>query len=759
MNLKNTPMEKEINCLNWRGLIAFIRKQYGEEGVNRVTQGLINNPAYLVQDAYDPSRQFPIFERQLTDPSYWVSNEFSLALFENVRKLMGEPNPLYRAGAGAVRENLSRSALFAGRIFGPGYLAKQAGRLNARMNKTKDLILTELSNHSARLKVHYKPEFRVTKDVCNWNLGIYTELARLAGARHVKGTEVECVLKGDACCTFSLEWKPVGWLRRIMSGILAWFLHWDIQELISEYETTVRERDLLIDTLAVSEKKYRTLFEDSMEAMCLTHGGKIVDTNPAWLNMHGYENKDEVLGADIIGFIHPEDRQILSQRRQTWPELRGRLYRMRDIRKDGTSVDVELYSSGITLGDQHMILATIRDITDVKKTETLQKELENRLQRARKMEAIGTLASGVAHDLNNILSGIVTYPGYILMNLPEDSPIRKPIETMQETGKKAAVIVQDLLTLARKNVSINKVVNLNTVAADYFESPEFDKLMKYHPEIKVDVHLENSLLNIMGSSVHLTKALMNLVSNAAEAMPDGGKVTVSTENRYIDKSVSGFEDLAEGDYALLKVSDTGIGIPEGETDRVFEPFYTRKKTGKSGTGLGMAVVWGTIKDHKGHVDLQSAPGKGTTFTIFFPVTRNMLEREVASPSFEEFHGRGETILVVDDVSTQREIAKSILTDLGYNVATAPSGEAALAYLEKRPVDLMILDMIMSPGINGLETYERIIKMHPGQKAIITSGYSDQPSFDRARELGVGQYITKPFTVEKFGRAVKQELEK
>jgi CheY-like chemotaxis protein len=374
------------------------------------------------------------------------------------------------------------------------------------------------------------------------------------------------------------------------------------------------------------------------------------------------------------------------------------------------------------------------------------------------MKAVGTLAGGVAHDLNNILSGIVSYPELILMELPEISRLREPIKTIQDSGKKAAAIVQDLLTLARRGVSISEVVNVNNIISEYLVSPEFDKLNSFHPLVEVQTHLDSALLNVMGSPVHLSKTVMNLVSNAAEAMPEGGKIRISTENLYIDRPVSGYDSIEEGDYVVLIVSDTGIGIADDEIERVFEPFYTKKIMGRSGTGLGMAVVWGTVKDHKGYINVESTLGKGTTFKLYFPVTRNQKVEDQNSKKLIDYKGNGESILVVDDVKEQREIASKILSQLGYSVKIVSSGEEAIKLLEKEKVDLIVLDMIMPPGIDGFETYKRIVNKHPKQKAIIASGFTETERVKKVQQLGAGEYVKKPYTIETIGMAVKTELE-
>ncbi|MBI9087352.1 MAG: response regulator [Desulfobacterales bacterium] len=395
---------------------------------------------------------------------------------------------------------------------------------------------------------------------------------------------------------------------------------------------------------------------------------------------------------------------------------------------------------------------------DERKTAEAEKlKLQGRLQRAQKMEALGTLAGGVAHDLNNILSGLVGYPDLLLQDLPEDSLLRKPMVTIQQSGQKAAAIVQDLLNLARRGVSDLQVLNFNRIVTEYLESPEFEKMVLYHPGVQVESDLAPDLMLVKGSSVHLFKTVMNLVSNAVEAMPDGGLVRVQTENRYLDRPLGLYDAVTEGEYVVLIVTDDGIGISDDDMERIFEPFYSKKVMGKSGTGLGMAVVWGTVKDHFGYIDARSREGVGTTFTLYFPATRDELKEAPERWSMVDHRGNGETVLVVDDVAEQRDIATAMLEKLGYRADAVTSGEEAVAHVAKGPVDLLVLDMIMEPGMDGLETYMRILEMCPGQKAVIASGFAETARVRKAQGLGAGVYLKKPYRLEALAEAVRSVL--
>lgn len=386
------------------------------------------------------------------------------------------------------------------------------------------------------------------------------------------------------------------------------------------------------------------------------------------------------------------------------------------------------------------------------------KEVEDQLARAQRMEAIGTLAAGVAHDLNNILSGVVSYPELLLMRLPENHELRRPLATILSSGQKAAAIVQDLLTLTRRGVMVMEVLDLAKVVEDYLRSPECARLLDRHPQVRIVRKFAEDLLRVNGSPVHLGQTVMNLVTNAAEAMAEGGSVTITLCNQYLDKPIHGYKEVVEGDYVALIVSDTGHGIAAEDLRFIFEPFYTRKKMGVSGTGLGMAVVWGAVQDHNGYIDVRSNPGAGATFSLYFPATAQPYIQEQPE-DLQRYRGQGEVVLVVDDVKEQRLIATEILRDLGYTPEAVASGEEALGYLKKSPVDLLVLDMVMDPGIDGIETYRQALRINPYQRALIASGYSEFGRTEQAMELGLTTYLRKPYTIGGLAKVVRQELDR
>ncbi len=511
--------------------------------------------------------------------------------------------------------------------------------------------------------------------------------------------------------------------------------------------------------LAENEKQYRTLFDTAFSSLYVfTENGHLLDINDATIAMQGY-TLAEMHTAPREKLIHPEslvDFNSIIAKVVTGETITGT---GRCFHKSGTVIDVEYHRRAFTIGGEKRFLLSARNMTDRIKAEREKHEYEVKLARARKMEALGLLAGGVAHDLNNILSGVVSYPELLLMDLPEESPLRKPIEMIHDSGQRAAAVVADLVTIARGVASSRKVVNINDMVAEYLASPEYVTLKTIYPRISVRTVLAPDLLNTSCSTVHIKKALMNLVVNAAEAMENGGEVCITTTNRYLDTPLKGYDNIQIGEYAVVSVSDQGTGISAEDTERIFEPFYTRKIMGRSGTGLGLTIVWNTLQDHQGYIDVASSPD-GIAFHLYFPITRKPLPTtDIPSLPVATYSGQGETVLVVDDEENQRVIACDLLSKLGYAATALPDGETALQYLTDHRVDLLVLDMIMEPGINGRETYAASLELNPGQKAIIASGFSDTREVKAAQKLGAGRFVKKPYTLETIGLAVKRELEK
>ncbi len=555
------------------------------------------------------------------------------------------------------------------------------------------------------------------------------------------------------------------------------------------------------EQLELSEHNYRLVVENASMGIAVIREGACAFANQKAVEISGYSG-EELMSAPPLQFIHPEDREEAANYCsivEGGQAVMGKRV-LRVIRKDGTVRWAETNGVRISWQGSDAVLCFIHDITGEKEAKealeqmnfslegmvgqrTLElqnanerlikekeerdrsdrekRDLQEKLERSRKMETLGLLAGGVAHDLNNVLSGIVSYPDLILMGLPEESPLRKPIQLMRDSGQKASDIVQDLLTLARRGVTQTLVLNINSdVVLDFLESSECTRIKTLYPGIRIESSLDSNLQNIKGSPSHLIKTLLNLVINAVEAQPEGGKIVISTRNVSLDKPWGEDDAAAPGEYVVLSVSDNGIGMVSDDLKKIFEPFYTKKVMHRSGTGLGMTVVQGTVRDHRGYIDVHSEVGIGSRFDLYFPATAEAPPgRSVPCKRIEEYSGNREKILVVDDVEEQRRIASDILQRLNYEVTAVASGEEAIEHMKHNAADLVMLDMIMDPGIDGLETYRGILLHRTGQKAIIASGYAENDRVEEAIRLGVGRYIRKPYTIEQLGIVIRGELTK
>lgn len=505
-----------------------------------------------------------------------------------------------------------------------------------------------------------------------------------------------------------------------------------------------RQHDLLTNLLAHIPLGIAVLDEEE----------RVSHLNPSFTVITGYNQKDfpTLEKWSAIAFPDPAYRQEAIKR---WLVVlrEGGSCELKIRCKDGTARDIDF--RGSALADRRVV-CTLTDVTERNRSERVLQESRQIEVRAKKMESLGLLAGGVAHDLNNILSGIVSYPELLLLELPADHRMRRPIEIMRESGLRASAIVQDLLTVARGVVIEKEALLINTIIEEYLQSQDYRTVLQFHPGVTVKTFLAGELTNILGSRIHIRKLLMNLFSNSCEAIGAAGSVIITTANVHLDQPLRGYNDIEEGEYVVLSVADDGKGISGEDLEKIFEPFYSKKVMGRSGTGLGLTVVWNVVRDHNGHIGVTSSP-EGTVITIHLPVTSQVVQSPRPMVDLGHFKGHGERVLVVDDVTTQRFITTNIVEKLGYKVESVASGEAAVEFIRRQPVDLILLDMIMTPGISGRETYQRIVKICPGQKAIIVSGYAETDDVKETLLLGAGKFLRKPLLIEDLARAMRDEL--
>jgi PAS domain S-box-containing protein len=511
--------------------------------------------------------------------------------------------------------------------------------------------------------------------------------------------------------------------------------------------------------LQKSEAKFRNLVETSNDWIWeIDAQARFTYVSPQVETILGY-HPDEVLGKTLFDFMSRQESEKLTSVLAERMEHREAFIILENVCQHKDGHDVVLETSGVPFFDNNGALAgyrgVARDITPRKDAEEEKKILAQRLSQAQRMESIGLMAGGVAHDLNNILAVIVGYPDLLLQELPADSTMRTSLLAIKESGERAGLVVADLLTVARGAASSREIHDLHGLINEYLISPEFKRLTSLYPKVRYDHQFKAAHSSILCSSVHIKKCLMNLITNATEAIINEGRVTITTANIDIDNGLARELLLEEGAYIILKIQDTGPGISRQDVEHIFEPFYTKKVMGKSGTGLGLTVVWNTMRDHQGKITVES-DSRGTSFTLYFPVRHEAAKRNHSQP-VNIMEGRGERILVIDDDPQLRDIARKMLTTLGYQVHTVQSGEEAVEFAGSQAIDLALIDMIMEPGINGLETYHRLLAIQDGLKAIITSGFSKSADVKRALNLGAGGYLRKPYSIRQLGLLVAQIL--
>ncbi|MBT3293865.1 MAG: response regulator [Verrucomicrobia bacterium] len=527
---------------------------------------------------------------------------------------------------------------------------------------------------------------------------------------------------------------------------------------IALLSVVIMERRHAQDALRESEEKYRLLVDHAGDMVVRTDAqGRLRYVSPEYCRVFG-KSEDELLGESFLPMVHEEDRAATEASLQAlqMPPYISYVEQRAETCKGWQWIAWR--GKGVVDADGALV-ATIgvgRNIQSLKDAEKEREVLRERLGRAEKMEALNLLAGGVAHDLNNILSGVISYPDLLLLDLPAESELRAPLETIRESGFRAAAVVKDMAGLSRGMETTLIPGSLSRILNEYLASGEHADLLRRYPGVEIKVDVDAGVLGITCSPLRLRSAVANLIKHAVETAGPDGRVRVKTENRYVELPLRGFEEIAAGEYVVLTVTDSGTMISKDDLPRIFDPFYTRKVMGWGGTGLGLTVIWNIVHDHGGYVDVSSRDD-GTTFAFYLPATRMRVPDTSETERARQFEGGGEHILVVDDEPAQRLIAQHILQRLNYRAETAASGEEAVTHLETHPVDLVLLDMIMPRGMDGQETYVKLAAIQPDLKAVVASGFADLDTIRRMRDVGVMRYIEKPYTMASLAREIYAEL--
>ncbi len=508
----------------------------------------------------------------------------------------------------------------------------------------------------------------------------------------------------------------------------------------------VTEQKKAEKALRESEERFRRLVKYSPVPVAVHSGGRWVYVNDAGLKLVGATTPDDVLGKSVSSFVHSDYRKKLRERGRTVLKegkevtvLEGQI-----VSLDGQIKDVEISAIPIIYSGRRAGQVVVRDITE-------RKRLQEELARAQRLETAGRVAGQIAHDFNNLLAPLMAYPTLIREDLPDNHPVLELVDEMEAAASEIAEINQQLLALGRRGHYSMEPIDLNDLVQKVISALFFPK------EIALKQNLASDLFLIRGGTAQLTRVLTNLINNAKEAMQGIGVLTINTQNEYLDAPLIGYKTIERGEYVKLQISDTGVGIEPELLDKIFDPFFTTKKMDRMrGSGLGLSVVHGIIEDHNGYITVESEVGQGTTFSLYFPIARD-IEVQIDGIN-EKIKGGNESILIVDDDPVQRRVAGQLLKHLGYQVQTVSSGEQAVSYVKQHPQDLLVLDMVMD-GIDGTETYRQVLEIRPGQKAIVLSGYAMSKRVQEALRLGAGAFVCKPVTLTVLANAIRKELDR
>jgi PAS domain S-box-containing protein len=523
----------------------------------------------------------------------------------------------------------------------------------------------------------------------------------------------------------------------------------EILKFVSQQLAAAIEHKRYEEALRRSEARSRPLILSAAFGICrCTLGGRFLDVNPALINMLGHASVEDALHLDVKRdvFVNPLELDRLVEDYRRTGSLNGVEVQWR--RKDARVIIVRLSGGAATITDEpgEVLELIAEDITD-------RRQLEEQLRQAQKMDAVGRLAGGVAHDFNNLLMVINGYTEVLLEQLEKGSAMHQKVESIQQAADRAATLTRQLLAFSRKQLLELKVVDVNTVIGD------MERLLR--PLIGENIELVTRLSSDAGhtraDAGQLEQVIMNLVVNAKDSMPDGGKLTVQSSDVTVRQNFSEHRFIQPGRYAVISVADTGHGMDKETQSRIFEPFFTTKEKGK-GTGLGLSTVYGIVKQSNGYVFAQSEPGAGTTFYVYLPRVEDATEELSPAKSPQNEAGGCETVLLVEDEESVRELVRVTLVARGYNVLEAENGERGLHIAEsyKERIHILITDVVM-PGIGGRELGKMLLQQRPGMSVLYLSGYTEDAVVTQGA-LGPGTgFLQKPFTLQNLAKKVREVI--
>lgn len=529
-----------------------------------------------------------------------------------------------------------------------------------------------------------------------------------------------------------------------------------VAERTIKLQAVVDEREEAQQALEKSEKKYRSLVDNSLVGIYIIRNHVLNFCNQKFAEIFGYRSPDALMGRHMRELVTEESWEIMDRAaRIREPGGRAtRAYELKGIKKDGTVFDIEVLDNPIDFKGEPAFEGILIDITIRKRVEEERQRLEEQLRQSQKMESIGTLAGGIAHDFNNILSAIIGYTELSLGSVAGGSKVKSNLERVLTAGNRAKELVKQILAFSRKGEEERKPIWLNEVVSEAL------KLIRSTLPATIEIRLEIPEMQnpVMANMSEIHQVVMNLCTNAGHAMrKNGGLLTVTLKEIELGTETIGQKNLLPGLYQQLTIKDTGHGMAPEIVERIFEPYYTTKKEGE-GTGLGLAVVHGIVISYGGDIAVYSKPGKGTTFHVFLPVVEHG-KVEIDAHLIEPVRGGDERVLFVDDEPLLAELGSSMLEKLGYNVVMRTSSIEAFEAFSQNPdrFDLVITDQTM-PNMTGIKLAKKIRKIKPGIPIILCSGFSETINEENFRSFGIDAYLMKPITRYDLARVLRQVLD-
>lgn len=707
-------MDKDINCINYKGLFGYIETRFGRKALTQFFETAVNGRTYLIANKNDPAQMEPVTLDHLVDESYWISNELSLCLLKTIKTIVPGPHPEQTAGQGAVLENLSNRDLFFSRVIGPNALAKKAARVNAKFNQTKDVVVSNLQKDSCTIQMHYKPGFKVTKEVCNWNLGIYKGLATASGVRLTRVRQAKCVLDGDDYCAFELAWQAPGFFKRISTLVLRFFA----KDLVAEYEKTVKDRDRLIENLSASEYQYRLLIENQSDMVVkLDTQGRFQFVSPSYCRMFN-TTSNQLMGKNFMQYVHEADQPDTARELQTIYEPP---YTRRIEQRAMTKQGLKWFSwvGTAVFDDDKNVTAIIgvgRDITKQRQAQAEKIQAHAQAAEARKLALIGQVAGKMAHDFNNIL-GIIMGTAELSRRDHKGGATKDAFDLIFEQTLRGKNLTKNLVAFAKDQELKPEYFSINQKIKNVLELME-----KELKDIHVVREYDQNLPDLLADPGMIEHMLINILLNSAHA------------TGLVQEPEISIRTIRSQDQVDIEIVDNGCGIPEKHLDDIFEPAFSLKGNkdksglypGIKGTGYGLANVKKYVDQHKGHISVLSGDSEGTRMTVGLPIIQKQPAKK-EMPAIADAGAAGacseKYILLVEDEPAISAVQHKILTQKPYchKVDIAGSGRTAMDLFETNTYDLISLDYMLPGGLNGMDVYHHIRKTNTTIPILFISG--------------------------------------